>query len=148
MNAHTDHEDSGCDLSTWTLERLQSFAAEAHGPELETVRIVAQGHAYFADGPPEVRKQWAKVSLQANQRLHGDSSWDRARAAQQNSMLRMWVIDEFGPDEEDADWSPEAFAITRKSTHQAGAGSGRPHASAVADRTRSTAFARTCGGQV
>ncbi|MFF7927358.1 hypothetical protein ACFZDP_40630 [Streptomyces mirabilis] len=82
MNADADHENPSRDLSTWTVERLQSFAEEAQGQQLETVRVVAQGHAYFADEPREARKQWAKVSLQANQRLHGDTLWDRARAAQ------------------------------------------------------------------
>lgn len=98
------------DLSTWTIERLQSFVEDAQGQQLEAVRVVAQGHAYRADEPREARQQWAKLSLQANQRLHGDSLWERARAAQQNFMLRMWVIDQLGPDNKDQDWSPEALA--------------------------------------
>ncbi|MBL1087262.1 hypothetical protein JK359_35755 [Streptomyces actinomycinicus] len=110
MNADANHENPSRDLSTWTIERLQSFAEDAQGQQLEAVRVVAQGHAYFADEPREARKQWAKLSLQANQRLHGDSLWDRARAAQQNFLLRMWVIDQFGPDDEDHDWSPERLA--------------------------------------
>ncbi|MGP3637253.1 hypothetical protein ACTU45_28575 [Streptomyces sp. 24-1644] len=110
MNADADHENPSRDLSTWTIDRLQSFAEDAQGQQLEAVRVVAQGHAYRADEPREARQQWAKLSLQANQRLHGDGPWDRARAAQQNFMLRMWVIDQLGPDDEDHDWSPETLA--------------------------------------
>ncbi|MFE2538351.1 hypothetical protein [Streptomyces sp. NPDC059371] len=110
MNADADHENPSCDLSAGTIERLQRFAEDAQGRQLESVRVVAQGHAYGADEPHEVRKQWAKLSLQANQRLYGDSLWDQARAAQHNFMLRTWVIDQLGPDDEDHDWSPEALA--------------------------------------
>ena len=110
MNADADHESPSHDLSIWTIERLRSFAEDTQGQQLEAVRVVAQGHAYHADEPREARLQWAKLSLQANQRLPGDGVWDRARAAQQNFMLRMWVIDELGPDDEDPDWSPEKLA--------------------------------------
>ncbi|MEU6019778.1 hypothetical protein ABZ826_39340 [Streptomyces sp. NPDC047515] len=110
MNADADHEDPSRDLSTWTIERLRSFAEEAPGRQLEAVRVVATGHAYRAGQPREARQQWAKLSLQANQRLYGDSLWDRARATQQNFMLRMWVIDHLGLDDEDQDWSPETLA--------------------------------------
>ncbi|MFD0267835.1 hypothetical protein ACFVGY_14800 [Streptomyces sp. NPDC127106] len=110
MNADADHESPSRDLSTWTIERLQSFAEDAQGQQLEAVRVVAQSHAYRADEPREARQQWAKLSLQANHRLHGEGPWDRARGAQQNFMLRMWMIDQFGPDDEDHDWSPEALA--------------------------------------
>ncbi len=110
MNADADHENPSRDPSTWTIERLQLFAEDAQGQELEAVRVVAQSHAYRADEPHEARQQWAKLSLQANQRLHGDGPWDRARAAQQNFMLRMWMIEQLGPDDEDHDWSPETLA--------------------------------------
>ncbi|MFJ7969729.1 hypothetical protein [Streptomyces sp. NPDC096324] len=110
MNADAEREDPSCDLSTWTIERLRSFAEDAQGRQLESVRVVAQGHAYRAGEPHEVRKQWAKLSLQANRRLQGDGPWDEARAVQQNFMLRTWVIDQVGPDYEDDDWSPEALA--------------------------------------
>ncbi|MEU2132354.1 hypothetical protein ACFXPY_36905 [Streptomyces sp. NPDC059153] len=110
MNADADHENPSSDLSTWTIERLQSFAEEAQGQELEAVRVIAQGHAYHADEPCEARQQWAKLSLQANQRLHGDGLWDRARETHQNFMLRMWVIDHLGPDDKDHDWNPETLA--------------------------------------
>ncbi|MFF3427789.1 hypothetical protein [Streptomyces sp. NPDC002602] len=110
MNADADHEIPSRDLSTWTIERLQMFAEDAQGQELEAVRVVAQSHAYRADEPHEARKQWAKLSLHANQRLHGDGLWDRARGAQRNFMLRMWMIDQLGPDGEDHDWSPATLA--------------------------------------
>ncbi|WP_327713268.1 hypothetical protein OG912_38800 (plasmid) [Streptomyces sp. NBC_00464] len=109
MNADADHGNPSGDLSTWTIERLQAFASDAPSQQLEAVRVVAQGHAYRADEPRE-RQQWAKLSLRANQRLHGDGLWVRARAAQQNFMLRMWMIDQLGPDDEDDDWNPETLA--------------------------------------
>lgn len=110
MNADVDHESPSSDLSTWTIERLQLFAEGAHGGELEAVRVVAQGHAYGADETREIRKQWAKLSLQVNQRLRGDGPWEHARVAQHDFMLRAWVIDQLGPDDGDHDWSPEALA--------------------------------------
>ncbi|MDO0909348.1 hypothetical protein QQM39_00220 [Streptomyces sp. DT2A-34] len=110
MNVDANHEDPGRDLSTWTSERLQSFASDAQGQQLEAVRVVALGHAYRADQPREARQQWAKLSLRANQRLPCDGLWDRARTARQNFMLRMWMIDHLGPENEDEDWSPETLA--------------------------------------
>ncbi|MET7981790.1 hypothetical protein [Streptomyces sp. NPDC005281] len=110
MNADADHQDPSRDLSTWTIERLQSFASSARSRQLEAVRVVAQDHAYRTGQPREVRRQWATLSLQANQRLPGDGLWDRARTAHQNFMLRMWVIDHLGPDSEDQSWSPDTLA--------------------------------------
>jgi hypothetical protein len=110
LSADANHEEPSRDLSTWTIERLEAFATDAEGHQLEAVRVVAQGHAYRSDESRSARQQWAKLSLQANQRRHGDRLWDRARATQQNFMLRMWVIDQLGPDDEDPDWSPETLA--------------------------------------
>jgi hypothetical protein len=109
LSTDTDHEEPSHDLSTWPVARLRAFATDAQGQELEAVRVVAQTHAYRSDEPQQARRQWAKLSLQANQRLHGDGRWDRARAAQHNFMLRMWIIDHLGPDE-DPDWNPERLA--------------------------------------
>ncbi|MBE1602543.1 hypothetical protein [Streptomyces stelliscabiei] len=107
MNA--DDDSPSRDLSTWTIQRLRSFADATHGPQLESVRVVAQGHAYDADAPRAARRQWAELSLRANQRLPGDSPWDRARKTHHDFMLRMWVIDQLGPDHEHQDWNPETL---------------------------------------
>ncbi len=110
MNTDADHEEPSRDLSTWPVARLRAYAMDAQGQELEAVRVIAQTHAYRSDEPQQARRQWAKLSLQANQRLQGDSRWDRARAAQQNFMFRMWIIDHLGPDDQDLDWNPERLA--------------------------------------
>ncbi|MGW0782556.1 hypothetical protein [Streptomyces sp. NPDC002913] len=83
---------------------------DARSRQLEAVRVVAQQHAYWSDQPQEVRRQWAKLSLLANRRIHGDGPGDPAREVQQDFMLRMWVIDRLGPDDKDPDWSPEKLA--------------------------------------
>ncbi|GHH25361.1 hypothetical protein [Streptomyces lanatus] len=111
LNTDAGPEHPARDLSTWTIECLHQFAQDARGRQLEVVRVVAQGHAHRADEPSEARRQWARLSLQANRRLHGDSVWDQARAAHQDFMLRMWLIDKLGPDTEDHDFSPEALAV-------------------------------------
>ena len=110
MSTGADQEEQGHDLSTWPIERLQAFTMDAHGRQLEAVRVVAQNHAYYSDQPREARRQWAKLSLLANQRMHGDGPGDQARATQQDFMLRMWIIDKLGPDDKDPDWSPETLA--------------------------------------
>ncbi|GAA1329935.1 hypothetical protein GCM10009647_068780 [Streptomyces sanglieri] len=97
-------------LNTRPIERLQAFTTDADCRQLEAVRVVAQEHAYDSDRPREVRRQWAKPSLLANRRMHGDGPGDRARAVQQDFVLRMWVIDHLGSDDKDPDWSPEKLA--------------------------------------
>jgi hypothetical protein len=110
LSTDADHEEPSRDFSTWAIERLRAFATNAQGQHLEAVRVVAQAHAHRSAEPREARQQWAKLSLQANQRLHGEGRRDRARAAQQNFMLRMWIIDQFGANDEDPDWNPERLA--------------------------------------
>ena len=99
------------DIGAWPVERLEASAATQHGRELEAIRVVAQMHAYGSDEPKHARLRWAKLSLDANARLHGNgsSSWDRTRMAQQNFMLRTWIIQHLGPDT-DPDWDPRALA--------------------------------------
>lgn len=95
-------------LDSWTIERLEAFAATAHGEELEQIRVIAQSHVYQSDGPRHVRLRWAKLSLRANERLHGDDGpWDHARTASQAFALRTWVIEHLGSD---PDWNPEILA--------------------------------------
>lgn len=53
MSTSADQQGPEQDLSTWAIERLQSFAMDARGRQLEAVRIVAQGHAYHSDQPQE-----------------------------------------------------------------------------------------------
>ncbi|MDG4857475.1 hypothetical protein P8605_04765 [Streptomyces sp. T-3] len=110
MSSDTYREEPGRDLSTWTLDQLQAFIHDARGQQLETARVAAQGQAYNSSHPQEARRQWAKLSLLANQRMLDNAEEPSARLAQQDFMLRMWVIDRLGPDDTDPDWSPEALA--------------------------------------
>ncbi|MER5471106.1 hypothetical protein ABZX90_30320 [Streptomyces sp. NPDC002935] len=80
------------------------------GRQLEAVRVVAQGHAYRSDQPEEARRQWAKLSLLANRRMQSDSGGGEPRGIHQDFMLRMWVIDQLGPDRADPEWNPETLA--------------------------------------
>lgn len=97
-------------MGTWTLDQLQTFIHDTRGRILETARVAAQGHAYNSGHPQESRRQWAKLSLLANRRMLDGAEGTSARVAQQDFMLRMWVIDRLGPDRTDHDWSPEALA--------------------------------------
>ncbi|MEW2260658.1 hypothetical protein [Streptomyces sp. NPDC047869] len=111
MSGAADREEAGPAMSTWPIERLQAFITDARDRgQLEAARVVAQQHVYYdVDQPREVRRQWAKVSLLANRRMRGDGPGDPAREVQQDFMLRMWVIDHLGGNE-DPDWSPEGLA--------------------------------------
>ncbi|QSS95164.1 hypothetical protein H3V39_19225 [Streptomyces sp. M54] len=117
-------------MSTWTLDQLQAFIHDAHGRQLETARVAAQGHAYNSSRPLEAR-QWAKLSLLANRRMLDNAEERSARVAQQDFMLRTWVIDRLGPDDTDPDWSPAALAsdtldtLTFTPTQAAGLAEGR-----------------------
>ncbi|MFJ2924578.1 hypothetical protein ACIPIU_06045 [Streptomyces massasporeus] len=97
-------------MGTWTLDQLQMFIHDTRGRELETARVAAQAHAYNSSNSQEARLQWAKLSLLANRRMLDGTEGTSARVAQQDFMLRMWVIDRLGPDRTDHDWSPEALA--------------------------------------
>jgi hypothetical protein len=91
---------------------LRTFIHDTHGQDLEVARVVAQGHAYNTGHRREVRRQWAKLSLLANRRMldSAEGFSARARVAQQDFMLRTWVINQLGPDRTDHDWSPEGLA--------------------------------------
>ncbi|MDP9947285.1 MULTISPECIES: hypothetical protein [Streptomyces] len=110
MSSNAHREEPGHDLSTWTLGQLQTFIHDARGQQLETARVAAQGQAYNSSHPQEARRQWAKLALLANRRMLDHVEGHPARVAQQDFMLRMWVIDRLGPDDTDPDWSPEALA--------------------------------------
>jgi hypothetical protein len=113
-------KEPGHDLSTWTLDQLQTFIQNACDQWLETARLAALGHAYNSSHPQETRRRWAKLSLLANRRIlsadtagKGHAHSPRAtavRVANEEFMLRMWVIERLGPDDTDPDWSPEALA--------------------------------------
>jgi hypothetical protein len=111
VSGEADHQEPVMNISAWTIERLEAHAATQHGQELERIRVVAQAHAYRSQEPKHVRLRWAKLSLDANARLHGNSSspWARARMTQQNLMLRTWIIKHLGPDT-DPDWDPGTLA--------------------------------------
>ena len=111
MSTGSDREAPAHGMSTWSIERLQAFTTDAHDRrQLEAARVVAQHHAYYSDQPREVRRQWAKLSLLANRRMHGDGPGDPTREVQQDFMLRMWVIEHLGRDDKDPDWSPARLA--------------------------------------
>jgi len=105
------HQEPIMNISAWTIERLEAYAATQHGQELERIREVAQAHAHRSREPKHVRLRWAKLSLDANARLHGNSPspWARARMARQNFRLRTWIIKNLGPDT-DPDWDPGILA--------------------------------------
>ncbi|MFE6039950.1 hypothetical protein [Streptomyces sp. NPDC056452] len=111
MSSDTYREEPGRDLSTWTYDQLKTFIHDAQGQRLEAVRVAAQVQAYNSSNSQEVRRQWAKLSLLANRRMFDNAEGLFARLAQQNFMLRMWVIDRLGPDDTDPDWSPKALAF-------------------------------------
>ncbi|KUN33417.1 hypothetical protein AQJ30_33695 [Streptomyces longwoodensis] len=98
------------DPCSWTLDQMHSFITSSSGEVLETARVAAQGHAYDRDRPREDRLRWAKLSLLANRGLRDGTETSRIRVAHQEFMLRMWVIEQLGPDDTDPDWSPEALA--------------------------------------
>ncbi|MFE2580113.1 hypothetical protein [Streptomyces sp. NPDC059378] len=110
MSSGEYREEPGRDLSTWTLEQLQTFIHDARGQQFESARVAAQGQAYNSSHPQAARRQWAKLSLLANRRMLDNAEGPSARVTQQDFMLRMWVIDRLGPDDTDPDWNPEALA--------------------------------------
>lgn len=109
MSNDKDRDQPICDLSTWTVERLEAFTMAQQGHVLEQVRVVAQSHAYRSDEPRHVRLRWARLSLNANARLPGDTSWSQDRKIRHNFALRTWIIEHLGPDSE-PDWDPETLA--------------------------------------
>ncbi|MGW4489873.1 hypothetical protein ACWEOE_39345 [Amycolatopsis sp. NPDC004368] len=97
-------------MSAWPIERLRTFTANTHDWwQLESVRLLAQQHAYDSDQPREVRRHWAELSLMANRCMRGSGAQGSARELQQDFMLRMWVIEYLGPQDGNANWPPEAL---------------------------------------
>ncbi|QMU72858.1 hypothetical protein [Streptacidiphilus sp. P02-A3a] len=97
-------------LSSLSVEALEArMAGLQRGQELERIRVVAQSHVYRSTEPRHARVRWAKLSLAANRRFHGDDPWDQVRMRCQEFMLRTWVIEHLGADD-DPDWNPEALA--------------------------------------
>lgn len=109
MSDDADQDQPIKDLSAWSIECLEASAAGQQGQHLEQIRVVAQSHAYRSDEDRQVRLRWAKLALNASERLPGDSAWDRARKARQNFALRAWIIGHLGPDD-DPDWNPDSLA--------------------------------------
>lgn len=99
------------DLSTWTIDRLEHYVATlADGRELDRARRAAHEHACWSgEAGGDVRRRWAKLASAANVQLPGDNPWDLDRRAQLSFSLRMWIIEQFGPDG-DPYWDPEALA--------------------------------------
>ncbi|UYB39215.1 hypothetical protein SLV14_001682 [Streptomyces sp. Je 1-4] len=98
------------DFSSWSIERLEThMAGLQRGQELERIRVEAQSRVYRSVLPRVDRLRWAKLSLAANRRFHGDGPWEQARMRSQEFELRTWVIERLGADA-DPDWNPEALA--------------------------------------
>jgi hypothetical protein len=103
-------DQTDLDVSSWSIESLEShLAGLQHGQELERIRIVAQSHVYGSAESRDARLRWAKLSLAANRRFHGDGPWEQARMHRQEFALRSWVMEHLGTDA-DPDWNPEALA--------------------------------------
>ncbi|MEV7227204.1 hypothetical protein AB0M79_09295 [Polymorphospora sp. NPDC051019] len=102
---------SDADLSTWAIKRLEAHtrALRSGDPALEAVRVVAQSKVYHSAEDRDTRLRWALLALNANQRLHDDSLWAKARMLGHAFMLRTWVIEHFGPGA-DPTWDPETLA--------------------------------------
>ncbi|MFE9045241.1 hypothetical protein ACFYOG_30580 [Streptomyces sp. NPDC007818] len=110
MSAGSDRRSAQDDPSTWPSARLQAFAADARDrSQLESVRVAAQQHAYDAGQPHEVRRHWAALSLLAIRRMSGGSPERPARELQHDFMLRTWVIEHLGPENDHSDWNAEAL---------------------------------------
>lgn len=106
------NEQSSGDFTAWSIGQLEAHAATlALGQiALDTIRVLAQSHAYEPSDDQYTRRRWAKLSLYANERFHSEGPWDRARMLSHNFMLRTWMIEHLGPDDGDADWDPDALA--------------------------------------
>ncbi|GHA30823.1 hypothetical protein GCM10010329_62790 [Streptomyces spiroverticillatus] len=110
MTSDAEREDLGSDPSTWPIDQLHTLIQNVRGQRLETVRIVAQEHAYDSARPRAARRQWAKLSLHANRLMLAAGEGNLTRVTQHDFMLRTWVIDNLGPDDTDPDWNPDALA--------------------------------------
>lgn len=99
------------DLSTWTIDRLEHYMATlTDGRELDRARWVAHEHACRpGEYRGDVRRRWAKLASAADVGLPGDNLWDLDRRAQLGFSLRMWIIEQFGPDG-DRFWDTDALA--------------------------------------
>jgi hypothetical protein len=104
------------DLSTWTVNRLEQYVATlADSPELDRARQAARSHAcQLGESEAGVRRR-AKLALAAIARLRGDDPTYRARRAQENFLVRMWIIEKLGPNG-DPDWDPVALATDTLAT--------------------------------
>lgn len=81
------------DLSTWAVDRLEDVLAAARdGQELESIRVIAQSRAQGSGEPDGARLRWARLFLDANDRLPGGTPWNDARKNCQSFALRTWII--------------------------------------------------------
>lgn len=106
----TNCESPRPDLSTFTIDRLERYLATlVDGRELDRARQAVHLRACRPGESGEVSRRWAKLAAAADVRLPGDNPWDVDRRAQLSFSLRLWIIEQLGPDG-DPDWEPEALA--------------------------------------
>ncbi|MEU2392878.1 hypothetical protein [Streptomyces sp. NPDC007369] len=101
----------GTDDGGWnSLEaaRVGAHHTNSDKQEMEYIREVAGSRAHDGRLDAGLRKQWAKLSLQVNARMHGGGPWEQAHMAANSAWLRTGMIEAFGPDPDDADWDPTA----------------------------------------
>ncbi|NUV61168.1 hypothetical protein [Streptomyces sp. CAI-85] len=105
------------DLSTWPFERLQGLTAGTNDwSQLESVRVVAQQHAYDSNRSYDARRRWAELSLLANRRMLHRGVEGSTRELRQEFALRTWVIEYLGPDDDNSAWSPDALGADTLAT--------------------------------
>jgi hypothetical protein len=99
------------DLYALPVEDLRSLAEDdgQGGQTLDLIRQVAAARAQRSDGPLADRLRLAKLALDVNRRMHGDSPSERVRAANHDFVLRTWIIDRYGAGT-DPDWNPDVLA--------------------------------------
>ncbi|MFF2518851.1 hypothetical protein [Streptomyces sp. NPDC058086] len=103
-------DEPNLNFSSWSIESLEThMVGLRRRQELERIRTVAQSHVYRSVQSRDVRLRWAKLSLAANRRFHGDGLWEQARMRSQEFALRTWVIEHLGTAADPA-WNPEALA--------------------------------------
>ncbi|MGM9380766.1 hypothetical protein [Streptomyces antibioticus] len=96
----------GDDLDSLASVQQCAEQAASDRQKTEMFREVAEARALNHRLSPELRRQWAKLSLQINTCVHGDGPWDQSRMVRLNAWLRAQMIEQLGPDLRDPYWNP------------------------------------------